>query len=73
MIFNGCPKCSGTLQWVADEFGPYWRCVVCGVLIDVTPPPPPEPKGYRGASHSFKLDNDALRATYSDVVEPSGF
>jgi len=73
MIFNGCPKCSGTLQWVADEFGPYWRCVVCGLLIDPETADPPMQKGARGASHSYKLPSDALRATYSDIVEASGF
>ena len=49
-----CAKCSGTLTYEEDYYGPYVKCLQCGTLLDLSPSaqevqdgPPPRPRNSR--------------------------
>lgn len=33
--FKGCPKCKGDLYEEEDFYGSYFKCLQCGVIIDI--------------------------------------
>jgi len=30
-----CPKCGGNLCLAADQYGPYWKCLQCGKVLEI--------------------------------------
>ena len=37
---ENCPKCGASLEAGEDIFGPFLRCFMCGLYIDLLQPPP---------------------------------
>ena len=33
--FKGCPKCKGDLYTEKDFYGSYFKCLQCGLMIDI--------------------------------------
>ena len=35
LFFNACPKCKGTLQQHADDYGNYLQCISCSLIVEL--------------------------------------
>jgi len=49
---DSCPKCGGWLLAGEDEFGKFWSCVNCGLLLDTKARGTPK-KGH-GSGHIYR-------------------